>query len=621
MSMEKAKNDNFNFFCIFTNTMSSNDLVGFTDQYFFHHFASYPISYAEYNVSDNADRQLYSKERLEATCKLYNLSGNDLYSLHDFYGNKKGFTSLKEDANAAYKATDNFFDLDLKYQLLFSADTIYSKVESLLFVTKKDLEKVFKKYNHPSHLFPTLCIFLGNKANKDPTFYLEDTKIPDYTIVDILGEGTFGLVFKVQHNKTGEFFAVKSFKSEPDFNEIDILFRLDHPNILRGKSIKMDGIGRLFMILPLAISELSKYQFPNEDVKLAVMYQLASGLHFLHQQKLYHCDLKPANVLLFPSNNPNVPVTACISDFGWTYSQLVNQPICGTPGYASPQGWESHPNQDFFDEPINHVQSDIYSLGAIFYAIYTGKHLNSYKKGLVTEYTKAEDKVLDKFFAATRSEDKFALQLIYSMVRNSQKNRIHSMSDVFNSKLFKSKQFVSPVPGRTKTIPFTLSCSETLMNRPVKDYLKPIIKNLVNSCKVLRTNRHVLCSSFKLICSALDHVSSITMMEELTAVSFYIASECNYQKFGIKFLASAFNIPAENLEHMSYVVTNLCKGILNQPTIFDLAVSKEEVDWYFEKITTDCDLLKTSSDQELHYIYVNEVETDPLARTDKMASL
>lgn len=181
----------------------------------------------------------------------------------------------------------------------------------------------------------------------------------------LLGVGAFSKVYKGYFK--GEKVAVKvipKFYKEQVEDEIKNLRKGDrHPNIIRYHIHEEDDNFYYIAI------ELCKYNLSNLNIKLTkiqklkIMYQIADGLQSLHQQGIIHRDIKPDNVLL--TEDYQVKIT----DFGLSKSSLSSNTfysVVGTNEWKAPEYWEKD------SKKTNKV--DIFSLGCLFYFIYTRKH-------------------------------------------------------------------------------------------------------------------------------------------------------------------------------------------------------------------------------------------------------
>ena len=195
----------------------------------------------------------------------------------------------------------------------------------------------------------------------------------NYHLLTQIGEGSFGRVYKARRKYTGRLVAIKMInklgQSKEDLHsfrrEIDILRKVDHPNIMRMLEIfETDtdfclvtelGRGDLFQII-------TDNQTLPEDVLQKVAAQLVSALKYLHSLRIIHRDLKPQNVLISANG------TLKLCDFGFaralSNTTLVLNSIKGTPLYMAPE---------LVQEQQYNEKVDIWSLGVILYELYYGK--------------------------------------------------------------------------------------------------------------------------------------------------------------------------------------------------------------------------------------------------------
>ncbi|XP_032390371.1 serine/threonine-protein kinase 36 isoform X2 [Etheostoma spectabile] len=193
-----------------------------------------------------------------------------------------------------------------------------------------------------------------------------------YHVLELVGEGSFGRVYKGRKRFTGQVVALKFMpkvgRSEKELRslkrEIDIMRGLQHPNIVQlFDSFETDtevvvvteyAEGQLFQIIE------DDGNLPESQVQ-EIACQLVSALYYLHSHRILHRDMKPQNILLGKSG----VVKLC--DFGFaramSVSTLVLTSIKGTPLYMSPELVE--------EKPYDHT-ADLWSLGCILYELHTG---------------------------------------------------------------------------------------------------------------------------------------------------------------------------------------------------------------------------------------------------------
>lgn len=204
-------------------------------------------------------------------------------------------------------------------------------------------------------------------------------KIGKYEIIDLLGKGAMGIVYKALDPDIDREVAVKTIRfdlisDDEEKNELMLRFirearaagRLGHPNIITihdvGKEKDMTYIVMQYIEGPSLQNWISsKKKFSAPDI-VKLMLQLCDALDFAHQRGIVHRDIKPANILLDIHGKPH------ICDFGVAHVEMstITQTgtTIGTPSYMSPE--------QVMGKKID-KRSDIFSLGAILYELLTGK--------------------------------------------------------------------------------------------------------------------------------------------------------------------------------------------------------------------------------------------------------
>ncbi|HLK22029.1 MAG TPA: serine/threonine-protein kinase [Bryobacteraceae bacterium] len=203
-------------------------------------------------------------------------------------------------------------------------------------------------------------------------------EVGDYRIVSILGAGTIGRVFQVEHRANHSKRAMKVLAAaavtDSQFlrfmREIEIQGRLSHPNIARVHQALHCKDSLILVMESVEGRSLEKLlQNGRLPVLTAIDYisQTLSGLQYAHAHGVVHRDVTPGNLM--------VTADGCIklTDFGLAKSvgdhQLTNDgDIVGSLYYMPPEQVRQH-----MADPD--PRSDIYSTGAVLYELLTGKKI------------------------------------------------------------------------------------------------------------------------------------------------------------------------------------------------------------------------------------------------------
>jgi serine/threonine protein kinase len=202
-----------------------------------------------------------------------------------------------------------------------------------------------------------------------------------YRIVDALGRGGMGHVFKAEHKLLGRVEAIKVLpksKSTPEAvaafgREIRAQAQLDHPNLVRVTYAEFEGDTYFFVTEYVPGTDLRKLVRRSGPlpypVAAAIISQAAEGLHYAHRRGLVHRDVKPGNLLVTPDGRTK------ITDLGLAWF-LMDDLEGGTPiGKAnSLVGTADYLAPETIRQPDKILPvSDVYSLGCTLYYAVTGK--------------------------------------------------------------------------------------------------------------------------------------------------------------------------------------------------------------------------------------------------------
>lgn len=201
--------------------------------------------------------------------------------------------------------------------------------------------------------------------------------ISHYKILEKLGEGGMGVVYKAEDAKLRRSVALKFLAPEMTrdqeakrrfIQEAQAASALDHPNIAVVHEIDETDDGRSFICMAFYDGETLKEKIQRGplDVEQAsrIAIQILDGLQRAHEAGIVHRDIKPANVIV--THRSEVKIV----DFG--LAKLAGQtklmraaPRAGTTAYMSPE--------QATGDSVDH-RSDLFSLGIVLYEMVTGKH-------------------------------------------------------------------------------------------------------------------------------------------------------------------------------------------------------------------------------------------------------
>ena len=120
-----------------------------------------------------------------------------------------------------------------------------------------------------------------------------------YLVGNLCGSGTYGVVYKATNCKTG---VISAIKIEPRCSTIDNeLACLEtvrgHPAFPTVEDSHVDWQGMSWMVMPMLRSSLQQLLPVLPDAQMAICLQSMSGLSYMHDNSLVHCDIKPSNIM------------------------------------------------------------------------------------------------------------------------------------------------------------------------------------------------------------------------------------------------------------------------------------------------------------------------------------
>jgi class 3 adenylate cyclase/CHASE2 domain-containing sensor protein/tRNA A-37 threonylcarbamoyl transferase component Bud32 len=209
------------------------------------------------------------------------------------------------------------------------------------------------------------------------TLLAEGSSFGDYQVLELLGRGAMGVVYKCRHRTLDRLSALKVLNrrvgtdgsaGDPRFlREARATAQLDHHNIV---SVYNAGEiqGQLYIEMQLVdghpLSDEVEGQGLPADRATDYVEQIAHALHHAHSRGLIHRDIKPENILVSPDG------VVKVADFGLAKHTVIDTAvtapgsILGTPCYMAPEQWEGKPAD---------VRTDLYALGGTLFHLVTGR--------------------------------------------------------------------------------------------------------------------------------------------------------------------------------------------------------------------------------------------------------
>jgi len=204
-------------------------------------------------------------------------------------------------------------------------------------------------------------------------------EIPGYQILEKLGKGSMGIVYKARQTSVDRIVAVKilldALAQNKEFikrfdREAKIAAKLSHNNIVNAIDAG-EVTGHHFFVMEYVEGStikdaLDKDKVFDEKVALKIVLSVAEALKHAHQRGLIHRDIKPENVILTKEGNvklADLGLARLTADEKWAMSEAGM--AIGTPYYISPEQVRGQVDVD--------IRADIYSLGATLYHMVTGR--------------------------------------------------------------------------------------------------------------------------------------------------------------------------------------------------------------------------------------------------------
>jgi serine/threonine protein kinase len=203
---------------------------------------------------------------------------------------------------------------------------------------------------------------------------------PQLEIVELIGTGGMGAVFKARQPKLDRYVALKvlpeALARDPAFaerfqREGRVLARLNHPNIVTVHDFGQAG-GFFYLLMEYVdgvnLRQAMRAGRFTPAQALALVPRICEALQFAHDAGVLHRDIKPENILLDARGRVKIADFGIAKLMGETRADVsltATGAAVGTPQYMAPEQIESPAGVDH--------RADIYSLGVVFYELLTGE--------------------------------------------------------------------------------------------------------------------------------------------------------------------------------------------------------------------------------------------------------
>ena len=204
--------------------------------------------------------------------------------------------------------------------------------------------------------------------------------VGNYRIIEPLGEGGMGTVFRVEHTVLGRNYALKLLRpkvierdataAQRFVREARAAARVRHPNIVDVFDFGYLGDGRPYFVMELCEGESLYDLMRNGPVQpsdvVSIARQMAEALAAVHDRGVIHADVTPSNALVVSHD----PLHVKLVDFGLAaiageaFDEEESDFVLGTPAYISPEQLRGLPATD---------RSDQYGLGCVVFELLTGR--------------------------------------------------------------------------------------------------------------------------------------------------------------------------------------------------------------------------------------------------------
>ena len=202
-----------------------------------------------------------------------------------------------------------------------------------------------------------------------------------YEIIERLGEGGMGKVYKAYDSQMDRYIALKILKQGVPESEFDrfqqearITANFAHPNLVRTLETGESNGMRWLAMEHLRGRDIAQVLIRKKNINVRIIVdiygQILDALHYIHTRNIVHCDIKPENIFITRDSYDARLVMAKLIDFGIARNLCEQskpaQYISGDPRYMAPE-------QSVLNQEVDR-RADLYALGVCIYECLTLQH-------------------------------------------------------------------------------------------------------------------------------------------------------------------------------------------------------------------------------------------------------